>query len=134
MAPFLSAYLSDAMCRGFSWGTHDCMLFAANWAEFITGADPAAHYRGRYDTETGAQAVLEADGGPLAAMEAALAGWSRVDALRRGDIVLARLPHHAGEVAGVATDDHKVAFLSRRGLVIWPAEVVAAWRWGAAHG
>lgn len=134
MAPLLSAYLSEAMRQRFVWGTHDCMLFAAGWAQWVSGIDPAASYRGRYSCEESASSLLEVDGGALAAMGSALTDWQRVDVLRRGDIALARLPMHKGEVAGIATDDHKVAFLSRRGLVIWPAEIVAAWRFGGAHG
>lgn len=54
-----------AKCRNtpFQWGQHDCCLWAATVVEAITGTDPAAAYRGTYDTAAGAMKVIKELGG-----------------------------------------------------------------------
>lgn len=46
----------------FVWGTSDCLCFAAAVAMRITGRDPIAHLRGRYDSLTGARRVMAGEG------------------------------------------------------------------------
>jgi len=134
----LSRFLSAAATRGFAWGRHDCMLFAADWAKALTGVDPAAGWRGTYLDETEARAVLSAAGGPEAQMHRALkrCGWRRIGAgpAAPGDIALAVPPRHADACAGIVAQSGRVALLTRGGLVVWPIPVLAAWRHGAMHG
>jgi hypothetical protein len=126
----LPAFLSRAASRGFAWGRHDCMMFAADWAACL-GRDPAQGWRGSYADEAGAAAILERAGGSRAHMQATLGpcGWWPISAggVRAGDIVLAHPPQQL-ETAGIATNRDRVAFVTRRGLVVWRARIVAAWR------
>lgn len=47
----------------FSWGQNDCLLgFAAPIAEAITGRDPAANLRGRYNSWATLQQVMQEEG------------------------------------------------------------------------
>lgn len=57
----------------FSFGAHDCSLWACDVVEAVTGHDPAADLRGTYSDEEGAEAVMQAGGG-LAAMACARFG------------------------------------------------------------
>jgi hypothetical protein len=48
---------------GFTWGREDCIHFAGDWVQRLTGDDPIADYRGRYSTAAEAFALLaELDG------------------------------------------------------------------------
>jgi uncharacterized protein DUF6950 len=130
VAADLAAFLSRAAARGFCWGEHDCMLFAADWARELTGEDPAAPWRGAYSDEAGAKTILSAAGGMTAIMSGALRGWRKVRDEAAGDIVVASVPHHDAPLAGVATYGGRVALATRRGLVVARVPVMLGWRHG----
>ncbi|HTN12513.1 MAG TPA: hypothetical protein VL154_16205 [Acetobacteraceae bacterium] len=88
----LAALIEERRHTPFVWGTHDCCLFAADAVLATTGADPAAEWRGRYDSEAEALELLGARGleGTVAdAMAAFGAPECPVLAAQRGDVVLA---------------------------------------------
>jgi hypothetical protein len=66
MAEGLKSYLGAARRREFRWGLHDCALFCADWVWQVTGFDVGATWRGKYDTEAGAQEFIDAAGGLVA--------------------------------------------------------------------
>ncbi len=84
----LPEILQQAMHKPFSWGEHDCCLFAADCAIAVCGVDIAEKARGRYKTKSGAMRVLKAVFGDL---ETDLSGFFQEiapnDAIR-GDIVM----------------------------------------------
>jgi hypothetical protein len=135
----LAGYLSAAVRQRFAWGRHDCMLFAAGWAQCLTGQDPAAAWRGRYTSKDGAALMVAEAGSTGALMRSALArcGWVSVLEPVAGDIglVLATaptmLPTAAICVDG-ASDDSAAAWAmaTARGVVIAPAEALQVWRRG----
>lgn len=45
-----------------AFGTDDCLCFAAACAQAITGRDPIAHLRGRYDSEISARRLMVENG------------------------------------------------------------------------
>ena len=52
------AKFTEAQGREFQWGKHDCVLFAADIVEALTGIDHAAEFRGRYRTPRGALRIV----------------------------------------------------------------------------
>lgn len=88
----LAALLSEARNRPFEWGAHDCMLFAADAVVALTGRDPAAEYRGAYDSALGASRIADPFGGYAGLIDHCLAGiGSRLGNMKfaqRGDIAL----------------------------------------------
>jgi len=42
----------------FAWGGADCLGFAADCAKLLTGNDPAAELRGKYDSEIAAKRIM----------------------------------------------------------------------------
>lgn len=46
----------------FAWGSADCLTFAAECAQALTGNDPIAHLRGLYDSETSAKRLMIENG------------------------------------------------------------------------
>ena len=55
----LMALIAERRSRPFAWGEQDCALFACDAVAAMTGADPAAWFRGRYRTRRGAYALLK---------------------------------------------------------------------------
>ncbi len=51
----LAELVQARMSMPFCWGTFDCVLFAADVVQALTGEDLAAAFRGRYSTELGAR-------------------------------------------------------------------------------
>jgi len=108
----LAAAIETARNKPFVWGRHDCGLFMADCCLAMTGADPAAAFRGRpvaappvnnfrchkwqpaYRTRRGAAGALKryAGGGLAQAMERSFAdlGWPEIAPgfAQRGDAVL----------------------------------------------
>lgn len=114
----------------FSWGGHDCVLFAAGAVAAVTGEDPAAEIRGRYRTRLGALRLIRARGfDDLAGVLAARFGQVAPAMARRGDL---------GFVAGgegpsivVCVGDRFVGPREPRGLAHLPfSAATAAFRVG----
>ena len=85
----------------FEWGVNDCCLFVADMALAITGVDPAATFRGKYESELGAMRALYNQG--FDSVEAVLTHAfgptvSRLE-VRRGDVVL--FENGGRDIAGV---------------------------------
>lgn len=110
----------------FSWGTHDCCMFACDCVLAATGHDPASGIRGTYRSAAGAAEVLAAHGGIRALADARLG--SRVDPAiaQVGDIVLVVL--EGRDTLAVCAGEAAVA-PGAVGLVSMPmSAAVAAWR------
>ncbi|MPZ41606.1 MAG: hypothetical protein GEU95_26885 [Rhizobiales bacterium] len=48
--------------KPFVWGESDCLMTAAAFAQAVTGDDPVAHLRGRYDSEFSWKRVMVEEG------------------------------------------------------------------------
>lgn len=127
----LSDAIEAARGRPFSWGEHDCALFAADCALAITGRDPLAAVRGSYGTAQGAARVLRRLGCADLGALAALIGGPEIPVAwaRRGDWMLA--PQDDEKALGVCLG-LKAAFVTTQGLTFRPTiKCAAAWRIGA---
>ena len=58
----LTVHLDTVARDAFSYGSHDCALFAAGCVQAMTGVDLAARYRGLYRTLKGGLKLLDKDG------------------------------------------------------------------------
>lgn len=122
--------IAVARVQPFVWGEHDCCLFAADCVLAMTGHDPAADWRGRYDDSEGAYALLtERHGGDLAAaVDAALGERLSGPAFaQRGDVVMIDTP--LGLALGVCAGRFHVVPTRPRGLIAFRlSQALAAWR------
>jgi len=86
----LAEKIATLRAQPFAWGRHDCCTFAMDCIEAITGEDPMAAFRGRYDDPVSATAVLKSIGkGSLYATLRGVFGNPVPPAqARRGDLVL----------------------------------------------
>lgn len=87
----LQACIAARRRLAFAWGEHDCCLFAADCVQAMTGADPAAAYRGRYDSELGAARLLKAAGGVRGLLTEAFGEPINVRLARVGDVGIATI-------------------------------------------
>lgn len=92
----LDSVIESARHKLFSWGHHDCCLFAADAVLAMTGTDPAKSLRGEYETLRGALRIIDANGGmELMCDRLALAADMHrvaINSAKRGDIVLVENP------------------------------------------
>lgn len=112
----------------FTWGEHDCCLFAANCVQAVTGIDVAADLRGTYADAAGAARTLAGVGGPEALCDARLFERVPVAAAHVGDVGIATLGGRESLVVCGGMLWHGAA---THGLgLVNPAHVRAAWRVG----
>lgn len=129
----LAAYIASVRSTPFSFGHHDCGLFAAGAVLAMTGDDPGAPFRGRYSTELGCAKALKRFGaGDLKSTLDALFEQIPIGKIGRGDLVW------NGEAVGVGMAGYAL-FVGRaetvegeqvaEGLIRIPrAEWVGGWR------
>ncbi len=85
----LAATIAAARHRPFEWGTHDCVLFAADGVQAMTGVEHADGVRGTYADALGAMRVLKSLGGPAVLVTTKLGYPIPVGLAQRGDVLLA---------------------------------------------
>lgn len=114
-------------------------MWPAAWVERRTGLDGGAEWRGSYDDEAGALAILERDGGLVGVMRrgAAVCGLSPIPEMfaRRGDIGVIEANTSAGppQIGAIYLGDGRWSAMSADGVRVISARpprrlVVACWR------
>lgn len=117
--------LQKAMQKPFSWGEHDCCLFAADCVIALCDFDPCEKVRGRYKTRTGAMRVLKTEFGDI---ESALSNHFLeipVNQVIRGDIVM--FDGDDGKTLGVIWAN-KVWAVTESGSMPVNHQPIKAWR------
>jgi len=110
----------------FSWGGHDCTLFAADCVLALTGTDPAAAYRDNYSSEAGAVAIIAAAGSLRALVTAAMGMEINPKLAQRGDVVL--IEAAGKEALGICVGVNLVAATTVGYRSLPMKRAVAAWR------
>lgn len=126
----LDEAIAVARVQPFAWGRHDCCLFAADCVVAMTGEDPAAAWRDRYDNADDGYALLtERHRGDLAAAVDAVLGLRLPGPAfaQRGDVVL--IDTSNGLALGVCAGRHHLIPAKPVGLVPFRlSQALAAWR------
>jgi hypothetical protein len=124
----LSQVIEQARQRPFRWGEHDCVSFAADCVQALTGRDPLGSLRGAYSGARGAQRLLAAEHGDLDHALCRRFGDSITATLaHRGDLVLWHQPV-VGQTLGVCLGA-LFAVPGERGLrYLQLAAATLAWR------
>jgi hypothetical protein len=113
----------------FAWGSHDCMLFAADCRFVVTKEDLAAPFRGRYRDRKSALCLIKKFGGSdlEAACEKMMGEASEPLTERDGDTVLIEQAL-TGKALGVFADEVAV-IAGEFGLVELPRQsIISVWR------
>lgn len=123
----LAHTIQAAVERPFSWGEFDCCLFAADCAVAVCEIDPAAHYRGRYRSESGAKRLLKKIHGSLESAWDACFERINPAFIQRGDVAMYEgangrgvAVYWAGEYWSVAEDG--VGRIACVPLIVWRVE------------
>lgn len=93
----------------FMWGDSDCMLSIGDYIARRGGLDVTSFFRGTYDSEAGALAHVESQGGLEAMVD--LTGLPHTDDPQRGDVVI--LDTGFNQVGAICTGDSVAARLER---------------------
>ncbi|HJV73177.1 MAG TPA: hypothetical protein VJ654_03060 [Noviherbaspirillum sp.] len=124
----LAQFIEARRHQPFVRGTHDCVMFAADAIQAMTGVDLAAEYRGSYTTTKEALRFIQGRGGmenivPLESIPVALAG--------RGDIAMIDTPE--GDALAVHLG-RTIAAQGGQGILFLPVSAAKrAWK-GDTHG
>ncbi len=85
----LSHFASLQMRRPFAWGVDDCLTLPADWLVMVTGHDPMADLRGRYDTAASCQRLTGFFHDPDSVVSPRMAAFAVQEAQpQRGDVAL----------------------------------------------
>lgn len=132
----LITFLEDRRGIPFQWGRNDCVTFAADGVQAITGFDALGPLRGSWTSEREASLRLLARGGITNAVRSVLGMEMDSPALaQRGDVVLVRtigdggLPHRFVALC----DADRWAAPWRHGVQRGPISM-AIRAWGVGHG
>jgi len=123
------AFIESKKLLPFSWGTHDCIMFATAVIEAITGNDPARTWRGQYATALGAARIFKKFGGfeEMICKVAADHGFQEqsLSLAQRGDLVL---QNGKWPTAGVCCGKLS-AFTDAKSLIFVPTQSCSkSWR------
>ncbi|EPK7283758.1 DUF6950 family protein [Citrobacter farmeri] len=121
----LNAVMKAAIERPFSWGKHDCCLFAADCTQAMCGDDYAADWRGTYDSETGAKKAILTGGGTLEKVISKYLDEVPVKLAQRGDIAI--VENGGAKCAGVVYSG-SVWVPGENGLVSLRVKPLSVWR------
>lgn len=131
----LAGHIEESLRKPQAWGTVDCCLFACDWILKATGVDPAAEFRGKYDTQAGAYRLMKkyANGlyGTAEKIFTELEMPETIPTLaRRGDIAL--VPGNGGPALGIVdTSGMRIAVHGKDGLAFVPVnQSIKVWRVG----
>lgn len=125
----LDAYLRDCAARPFQYGAHDCALFAAGAVAAVTGWDPAAAWRGAYDSLSSGQQALRAALGRVSLPQAVNRYLGRPHKLwrqaGRGDIAWVQDLLIDSRVLGVVDlSGERVAVAGAEGMIFAPTHAI----------
>jgi len=138
----LPDYLKLAESFTFTWGVHDCCLFAADAVLALTGTDIAEEFRGKYTDDASALALIHSVTGGTTIIDAivhcanthGLVEWKKTDGTplplmaQRGDLC-AVLNGDGQTIAGIVDCTGRyVACMSEQGLRRFPLKSIQrAW-------
>lgn len=140
ISKLMGDYLASLAGRRWRPGVLDCGVFMADWVFAITGIDPIADVRGRYQTERQFLRIVRAEGGFEQACARRLAGCGFVETLQpaAGDIAMVLAPYavRRGRIqtrttGAIAVDGTRRAVItSDLGLVISPLRTLKVFHHG----
>ena len=126
----LGEYLRDCGTKRRASGIYDCVTIAADWAVAQGRPDPMARWRGQYQSEAEAGALITAAGGLVAlfAIGMADAGIPEAHVPQPGDVAVVLLN---GEQQGAVFSGKRWMLATDRGVIgasLDADQVVRIWR------
>lgn len=131
-------FLIESADKPFEWGSWDCALFAASGIEAITGVDIADDFRGKYNDEAGAAALIKevtggasvADAAAHCAVKHGLTELQHPLKAQRGDLVVFEAATGALVAGLVHLSGRHIISVGESGLFRFPISAVKrAWHY-----
>lgn len=129
MEQAIAATLTRMRTTRFARGTNDCDAIMSDYVFALTGRDPMAKWRGTYDDDAGAMALIEAAGGNGALVREGMASLGlepHPGPARRGDVVV--IDYHGEEVMGLYLDPFTALKTARGARQSRFAKIISVWR------
>jgi hypothetical protein len=129
----LSHFASVQMRRPFAWGTDDCLTLPADWLAKVTGLDPMADLRGRYDSAATCQRLTGFFNNPDSVVSPRMAGFAAREGMaQRGDVglvmtLLGNVPRFHGAIF-LGKTKWLVRSIQQNIDLIEPAKVIRIWQ------
>lgn len=129
----LSHFASLQMRRPFAWGADDCLTLPADWLAEVTGSDPMADLRGRYDSAAACQRLTGYFHDPVSVVAPRMGRFAAQDGtVQRGDVglvmtVLGNAPRFHGAIF-LGQSKWLVRSIQTNIDLIQPEKVICAWR------
>lgn len=117
----LWGYVQRTAMLPWRWGVQDCTIWVADWCVERWGIDPAARYRGCYDSEDGALRLTAA--GLVAVVEPEIP-LTRKDAPGEGDIGVIEF---RGQQVSAIWSGQRWLIRTPRGVAELRAPAIAIW-------
>lgn len=128
----LYAHIHKWMSTPFIWGESDCMIVVADYVMALGYSDPAAKWRGKYDSALSCNRISGYLTDPVKpAVEGFTGILERTDNPQRGDVGVIRILDADGRVKGVGAvclGNHWAVKSEHKVICDTPIEVLAAWR------
>jgi len=127
----LMEYFEKAALEKWSWGTNDCVMFAADWVICSSGIDIAKSIRGKYSSELGAARIASKRGGFVAGVSGEIDRFmGRTNDPYDGDIGIVRTQIYGGSVGELMAIRSSGMWICRHvfGLTSVGADHLIAWR------
>lgn len=124
-----AALVAQRRACPFGWGAHDCVLWAADDVQALTGIDPAVEWRGTYETALQAERLVRQLGGLVGIAERALGQPIAPLLARVGDVGL--VDTEGRELFAVCNGTHWLAPCDRGLATLGLPSARLAWRVGA---
>lgn len=121
ISELLAAHIHAAADQPWAWGRADCTMWVADWCFLRWGVDPAGDYRGTYDTQAGADALVA--GGLIDRVSPHLT-WAVKALPDPGDIGVIEVCGR--QIAAIWTGKHW-AFRTPAGVGFTPRAAICAW-------
>lgn len=124
----LDNFINEKKLEAFEWGKLDCVLFACDWCERVSGINPAQGSYGAYDNEEDAYKHLESEYGGIEAGFDKYFGQISPAFRQKGDDVLCKMDDY--EFAGVCGARGFIFFKTEnKGIrAIRNPDIISAWR------
>lgn len=119
-----AAFMAMTGAQPWAWGVQDCTLWVADWCKLRWRVDPALSFRDRYDSEAGAQSLIDRAGSLIGLVSPHMAFLVQKNEADEGDVgvieVLGR------QTAAIRVGD-KWAFRSPAGVGFVDAAPLIVW-------
>ena len=119
-----AAFMAMTDARPWAWGVSDCTMWVSDWCIQRWRVDPALPFRGRYDDEAGAQALIDEAGSLIDLISPHMVFLTVKDVADDGDVGVIEV---LGRQTSAIRVGDKWAFRTQAGVGFVDADPLIVW-------